>query len=67
MVIKILRFLRWEIYEYEFIVIRMDLKSIFELVIVLSIEYILLVERINMYKNFIGLIICFFIIFYKRF
>lgn len=67
MVIKILGFLRWVIYEYEFIVISMDLKSIFELVIVLSIEYILLVERINMYKNFIGLIICFFIIFYKRF
>lgn len=64
MVIKILRFLRWVNYEYEFIVISMDLKSIFELVIVLSVEYILLVERINMYKNFIGLIICFFIIFY---
>lgn len=54
MVIKILRLLRWAIYEHESIVTSMDPKSIFESVIALSIEYILSVERINMHKNFTG-------------
>ena len=58
MVIKILRLLRWANYEHESIVTSMDPKSIFELVIALSIKYILSVERINMHKNFTGSSIC---------
>ena len=53
MVIQIVRLLRWANYKHESIV-----TSIFELVIALSIEYILSVEKINMHKNFTGSIIC---------
>ena len=67
MVIKILRLLTWAIYEDESIVTSMDPKSIFELVIALSIEYILSVERINMHQNFTGSIICLPITLHKRF
>lgn len=58
MVIQIVRLLRWANYKHESIVTSMDPKSIFELVIALSIEYILSVEKINMHKNFTGSIIC---------
>lgn len=58
MVIQIVRLLRWANYKHESIVTSMDPKSIFELVIALSIKYILSVERINMHKNFTGSIIC---------
>lgn len=58
MVIQIVRLLRWANYKHESIVTSMDPKNIFELVIALSIEYILSVERINMHKNFTGSIIC---------
>lgn len=67
MVIKILRLLTWAIYEDESIVTSMDPKSIFELVIALSIEYILSVERIKMHQNFTGSIICLPITLHKRF